>query len=425
MITDIEKLDSFFDGYTPMLGGGLLRDNRLERMKLLLAQLGNPENSFKSIHIAGSKGKGSTAFFISRMLSGNGHKCGLYLSPHVYDLRERFTLSGVFFSDQAYLKAAADLESGIRCFKLPPQLGPEKPTTFELYTAYSYILFRNENCDYAAIETGLGGRLDATNTISPIAEIITTIELEHTDILGDTIEKIAAEKAGIIKEHSSVFVGNTAKEAISVIGKRCNDMNSELAAFQSSFQDAKLKGSIVSAMINGRKISIKLPYPSEKEGEDALLGYLALHKLGLINDEKIDLSGLSLPGRYERYGRYIFDGAHTKASAESLRDTLEANENLDHSTLIFSAAEGKDIKDMLLSLVPLFDRVIISKPDSFKKSDPKEIFSLARGLFPEKEIYLIEDREAAVEKAEESDGLILVTGSFYLVSRIRRAVNGN
>ena len=420
---DIKKLDSFFDGYAPMLGGGLLRDNRLERMELLLSHLGNPEKSFRAIHIAGSKGKGSTAFFISRMLTKSGIKCGLYLSPHVYDIRERFTASGIFFSNEAYMKAAEELSQRISSVQLPPELGPVKPTTFELYTAYAYILFRNECCTYAVIETGLGGRLDATNTLSPIAEIITTIELEHTEILGPTIEKIAAEKSGIIKYGSKGFAGNTSEEALAVIKKRCMLLNTELTLFNDSYKDIKINGCMVSAKLADKTIMLTLPFLSEKEGEDALLGYLALDKLRLINDSCFDLSDLSLPGRYEHVSRFIFDGAHTKASAESLRDTLLSNEDLSNSTLIFSAAEGKDIKDMLLALVPLFDRIIISKPDSFKRSDPKGIYALSKELFPDKETYLIEDSREAVIKAEEMSGIILVTGSFYLVSRIRRAIN--
>ena len=420
---DIKKLDSFFDGYAPMLGGGLLRDNRLERMELLLSHLGNPEKSFKTIHIAGSKGKGSTAFFISRMLAKSGMKCGLYLSPHVYDIRERFTLSGVFFSDESYLKAAEELSEMLTDFNLPSRLGPNRPTTFELYTAYAYMLFRNECCTYAVIETGLGGRLDATNTISPIAEIITTIELEHTEILGSTIEKIAEEKAGIIKRSSKAFAGNTSEEALSVIKKRCCQMNAELTLFNDAYSNVSINGYDASAELDGKTVMIRLPLPSEKEGEDALLGYLALSKLGLINEGFFDLSDLSLPGRYEHVSRFIFDGAHTKASAESLRDTLLSNEDLEDSTLIFSAAEGKDIKDMLLALAPLFNRIIISKPDSFKRSDPKGIYQLSMSLFPDKETYLIEDSIEAVRKAEELSGIILVTGSFYLVSRIRRAID--
>ncbi len=422
---DTEKLSSFFDSFAPMHGGGLLRDNRLERMRLLLSHLGNPENSFRAIHIAGSKGKGSTAFFISRMLSQSGFRCGLYLSPHVYDIRERFTDAGEFFSGEAYSRAREELEDRVSGFILPESLGPARPTTFELYTAYAYLLFRNEGCSIAAIETGLGGRLDATNTLSPIAEIITTIELEHTDILGDSLEMIAAEKAGIIKEDSYAFAGNTAPEAAAVIRRRCIEMNSVLTELSDAFSGISIDGSTASGLLDGKRIEIRLPYPSEKEGEDALLGYLALSRLGLIDRRGFDLSGLSLPGRYEHYGRFIFDGAHTKESAESLCNTIIENESLDDSTLIFSAAEGKDVKDMLLALIPHFTRIIISKPDSFKKSDPAEIFRLAQSLFPEKAVYLIEDSRAAAEYAMEGKGIILVTGSFYLVSRIRRELDGN
>ena len=149
-----DTLESFFDSYMPSLSSSL-RENRLERMSLLLDHLGNPEKTFQTIHIAGSKGKGSTATFLSALLEGKGYSVGLYLSPHVYDIRERFTLASRFFSDEEYTLALEELQEKLSSFSLPSSLGPERPTTFELYTAYAYLLFKRKGCRWAVIETGL------------------------------------------------------------------------------------------------------------------------------------------------------------------------------------------------------------------------------------------------------------------------------
>ncbi len=423
MISDIDKLSEYFDSFTPSLGKGQLRENRLERMKDLLSYIGSPEKSFKAIHVAGSKGKGSTAFFSARMLEKEGFKTGLYLSPHVYDIRERFTRSGAFFSLSSYMNTLDELDDKIKGFKNAKELGPEKPTTFELYTAYAYLLFKREGMEYALIETGLGGRLDATNTLCPIASIITTIEREHTEILGNTIAEIAAEKAGIIKDEVPFFGGNTTLDAINVFVDKCKEKNASATLFKDYYRNIIHDGSTIKAIAGDNEIELTLPYPSYKEGEDALLGYMALKELGLAKCVKYDLSDMKLPGRYEREGRYIFDGAHTKESTEELKKTIEENEKLEDATLIFSAAEGKDIDDMLKTLIPLFSHIVISKPEEFKPSKPIDIYNKAISLFPEKDIILIEDGKKAIAAAELNKGIIVVAGSFYLVSKIRRALD--
>ena len=171
------------------------RTYRLDRMHDLLAHLGNPERAFKKIHLAGSKGKGSTASYLASALTSMGYKTGLYLSPHLVDYRERFTLSGTFFDDSLLVSTGQELADSIEGFTFRDEWGETNPTTFELFTAYAYLLFKNSGCSWAIIETGLGGRLDATNTIIPEASVLCPIELEHTKILGSTIREIATEKS--------------------------------------------------------------------------------------------------------------------------------------------------------------------------------------------------------------------------------------
>lgn len=169
-----EILDRFFLSYMPGKDSvGKLRDIRLERMNEILEVLGNPERNLTLVHVAGSKGKGSMSSILAKLLEGKGCKTGLFLSPHVFSLFERFTLSSSFFSDEEYLYVLNRLEKDLDKLSF-------RPSTFELYTAYAYLLFSMTGCTHAVIETGLGGRLDATNTIDPWFSVIMPIELEHT-----------------------------------------------------------------------------------------------------------------------------------------------------------------------------------------------------------------------------------------------------
>ncbi|MBO7349605.1 MAG: bifunctional folylpolyglutamate synthase/dihydrofolate synthase, partial [Spirochaetales bacterium] len=185
--TNLEKKT---DNYTT-------RTYRLDRMQAIMKTLGDPQSCYKTIHVAGSKGKGSTASYIAASLRAAGFKTGLYMSPHVSDYRERFTINGAFIETSVLLSVAEKLVSALEGFHFCDEMGENQPTTFELYTAYAFMLFKEENCTWAVIETGLGGRLDATNILKPEASVLTPIELEHTDILGPTIEKIAIEKSKI------------------------------------------------------------------------------------------------------------------------------------------------------------------------------------------------------------------------------------
>ena len=193
---------------------------RLDRVRRMLELLGNPQNSYKTIHVAGSKGKGSTAAFIANALQALGYKTGLYMSPHVSDYRERFTLCGTFIDDSDLIRTADELKEGIKSV--------EDPTTFELYTVFAFLLFKNIGCSWAVIETGMGGRLDATNVLLPQACVLTPIELEHTKILGDTIEKIATEKSKIIKPNTPVFVSLQKDEAMKVFKAEASSCNSNI-----------------------------------------------------------------------------------------------------------------------------------------------------------------------------------------------------
>lgn len=407
-------LDDFFSSYTPSLSVSL-RENRLERMRLLLDHLGHPEKQFISFHIAGSKGKGTVATFLSFFLESMGYKTGLFMSPHVYDIRERFTHASVFFNDEEYLNALNILKKGLEGFTLPLELGSAKPTTFELYTAYGYILFRETGCKYGVIETGLGGRLDATNTLMPIASIITSIEKEHTKILGSTLTQISGEKAGIIKKETPTFILDQSDEVLSVFKKKAKELSSKLYIYKNEDYSRFLKSNFSSYDIRRK---------------DGFFSLFILDKLSLLDKNKVfDTSSpfFSLPGRLERRiinnRLMIFDGAHTPSSTEILAKEIEHISG--EKTLIFSSALDKDWVSMGKNLIPLFSHVVISSTGESKKSNPEAIYNDFTSLFPNKEIVLLPEKEKALSYALEHTMIgatIVICGSFYLLEEIDKAI---
>ncbi len=423
-----KQLDDFFSSYIPSLSSSL-RENRIERMRLLLERIGNPEKSIKTIHVAGSKGKGTVATALSYILQSKGKKTGLFLSPHVYDIRERFTLSSAFFSDEEYHSALESLKSLIDGFTLPSFLGEERPTTFELYTAYSYLLFKDTGCKWAVIETGLGGRLDATNTLLPEASVITRIELEHTQILGSTLPEIAGEKAGIIKEKTPVFVMDQSKEALDVFRAKAESLSSPFHIFRmpdniSPSSPFRYRSAVITASC--RKDDILL--------YDIFYAVFILSTLGFDLSGKYDFTSplFRLPGRFEERNilgrRMIFDGAHTPVSGAILAGRIKS-EGMRAETLIFSSAHDKDHKAIGKELVPLFDNVIVTSTGRWKKSNPEKIYTDFTFLFPDKDIMLILDFKKVIRKALEvtpGGDLIVAAGSFYLLSELNSVLeDGN
>ena len=436
MIKTVEQIDDFFNSRLASFANGNLRDNRVKRMEILLERLGNPEKFFNTYHIAGSKGKGTCASYLSKLIEKSGRRCGLYLSPHVYDVRERFTLSTSFFPLEAYLDTINELELKIRDFSLPCELGPEKPTTFELYTAYGYLLFKNAKCTDAVIETGLGGRLDATNTLTPKATIFTNIELEHTNVLGNTYEEIAKEKLGILRK--GVYAFCSQRKLYDIIKKEYADLHCPTFLFDEyDFDKINYKvenNCYIYKEADGN--SIEIENDSRIIHFDALYAYFIASKLGRLkqDDSKIiDLRSISLPARFEKATItkndkklfLILDGAHTVKSCKEALKSLENNNGYNGNTLlIFSLADGKKLNEIANEVFPKFKRIIITGLGDFKKSNPEQIHMLAKKIVPNSTVDLIQSPIDVANKAiaeSENGSTILVLGSFYLASRMKSA----
>ena len=424
MIEKIDELDDFFLSYMPSGGStGMIRDCRLERMVRLCREFGNPEKTLKLYHIAGSKGKGTTAEMLSVLLEAKGYRTGLFMSPHVYDLRERFTLSGRFFQDEEYLESANILKEGLEKGSLD-----FRPTTFELYTLYAYILFRKAGCEYAVIETGMGGRLDATNTIDPLASILMPIELEHTNVLGSTITEIATEKSKIIKPHRAVYIARNPEDAEKVFIK-------EALENESPIHPARIEIENLHHVENDRENTLSfdidrehfLLHPhlhSDAIAENMALSILIARREGFLTEEGIRaIENLEMPGRFEertiRGRKVILEVAHTARSVENALKSFERIHGRNSSyTCIFGAVEGKDYRTMTDEILRVFDNMVIASPGTFKKTNIEEIYEYAREKCPsDGRITLIEDAHEALDFALEHSEVILIIGSFYLVGQ--------
>lgn len=422
------NLEKNIDHYTT-------RFYRLDRMHKLLSFFNNPEKDYKTIHVAGSKGKGSTSKFIAVGLKSFGYKVGIYASPHLLDYRERFTLCGDFFSDSLLIEVGNFILDKVKDFKFADQWGETTPTTFELFTLYGFLLFSRSHCDYAVIETGLGGRLDATNTITPILSVICPIELEHTSILGDTIEKIAIEKSKIIKKNIPSVAATLKKEAREVMINEAKVQNSCLKLLENETKEivSKTTKECEEVKITWKDNSVNYLHLSLKGSvmaQNAALAILALKTLNFYNSKMIEsINKASLLGRFQLLSTnpdlYI-DAAHTKISISALISSIKQIEDKSKCTVIFGSLIDKDHKAIAPILLNNFNNIILSKPGTFKKSDMPSLYDLFNKLNINSHIELLLDGEDALKRAFEitpKDGCILVCGSFYLASEIAIAFN--
>lgn len=413
-----------------------VRDLKLERMVDLLERNGNPHNLLKTIHIAGSKGKGSTASFLAGIMTSAGFKTGLYTSPHVSSYTERITVAGKPFPIELYLSQAESIRSCVEGIAREQLAGDWEPTTFELLTLLAFKVFREAGCTWGVVETGIGGRLDATNIIRPEAVILTPIEKEHTDILGETITQIAGEKGGIIKEKTPVFCASQQYPEASAVFKETArrmeapfyPLNDEVSSLET--RSGREGSDMRVAWKDGSVLTAHLNLLGDFQGENAALAaacarhllrpYLPLKKLNTVLQEGI--SSTALHGRMELVQGtppVVLDGAHTAVSVKRCGENF-ARVFSGKRILLFGSVTGKDWEGMARAVAPLFDMVIISTPGTFKKSNPRLLLSVFEQYHDKVE--LIPIPEQALERAcseAGTDGAVLVTGSFYMIGEFK------
>ncbi len=403
---------------------------RLDRMARLKEMFGRPDEGYRVNHVAGSKGKGSTATMLAAMLSASGRRTGLYTSPHLLSFTERIAIDGAPVDEATLTACAEELSAKVDEERADGYPGGEEPTYFELLTMLAFLCFRRAGCTDAVFEVGLGGRLDSTNVVRPLACLITPIELEHTELLGDTIAKIAAEKAGIIKPGIPVFTSAAKPDALRVIRERALELGCPLTVLDEAVElsgvtmsergtEADARWLVPDALAERLPTRLSTPMIGSVQLRNASLAALAAASMGLGTDEIArGLRSARLRARFEirdAGARVILDGAHTD---DSIRACVDDFSRLfpGGGTLLFGCAADKAADRMAESLRSAFSEVVITRPGTFKESDPAalERAFIGRGF----RVRRIDDTAEAVATAIDSaiaSGLpLLVTGSFYL-----------
>ncbi|GHV87917.1 bifunctional folylpolyglutamate synthase/dihydrofolate synthase [Spirochaetia bacterium] len=435
---------------------------RLDRSEILAEMAGHPERSARVIHVAGSKGKGSVTGMITAILEEGGLKTARYTSPHVTEYRERITLGNRFFDEVIYTAAGEELRrlvdtlsdpgcTGYRLFNPGTEEG-EAPTFFELLTIYFFMCAALAECDAMVVETGIGGRLDATNIVEPLVSVITSIELEHTEFLGETVTEIAREKAGIIKKGRPLILMEQDDETLAVFKQAAAAQGSPLVYFPDAARIEELAIDQNSTTFSldfktdtffPSPLALSIPIPGAIQAQNAGLAVLAVKTafpgIGAPAIEK-SLRSFTLPARFERIRDdppFVIDGAHTPHSTAFCTGTFTTLYGRG-GILLFGCAVRKDALTMAKTLVPQFSRIIITTPGTFKISNPEQVYAVFQKILDDErgaespgkkaELIFIKDTNEAIARTLElgsATGLpVLATGSFYLASEIRNAVTG-
>lgn len=407
-------------------------DFNLERMRTLMAELGNPQDAYPTIHVAGTKGKGSVSALCASALRAGGYKAGLYTSPHLQDFCERIQVDGQPIAHEALAALVDEIKPAVARV---PHL-----TTFELTTALGFLYFARQHVDVAVIEVGLGGRLDATNIITPRVSVITSLSYDHTAVLGETLTLIAGEKAGIIKPGVSVVSSPQQDEALRVLEKVAAERGCTLTlvgrdvTYQISNQSLDGQEFSVQCTVNSVQYSVKLRIPllGTHQAENATTAYAALKASGLnITDESIRLGFAETywPGRFEIARRdnptIILDSAHNQDSFEKLATTLKTYFPGRKVTLVFGVSEDKHLVDMLTALKPLLARVIATRADHPRALEPEKIVEAARqlGVACETAAPVETALKRALDLSQKDGSIVLSAGSMFVTAEAKTAVN--
>ncbi|HOW72529.1 MAG TPA: folylpolyglutamate synthase/dihydrofolate synthase family protein [Phycisphaerae bacterium] len=406
----------------------------LSRMNRLLTSLGNPHKKLRSVHIAGTKGKGSTAAMLSSMLANAGLKVGLYTSPHLVDLRERIQINGEMIPESEMTRLIARIAPIVR------KQTKDEPTFFEIMTAVAFQYFIDQEVDIAVIEAGLGGRLDSTNVLKPEVCGITSISYDHMSQLGGTLEAIAEEKAGIFKPGVPVVSSPQPKGVRMVLAKAAEKVKAPLLftgkeiEFSYRFESSRALGPHTRVSLstgNSRFEHLAVPMPGDHQAINcglALSLMAILKERGFQIDDQKAIQGLAktrLPGRMEiihEQPRILIDGAHNAASVEALMRAIGQNITYDSMVVIFGCRSDKDVNGMLNHIQLGADKVIFTTTGSPRSCDPAELAAeyMERSGKMAQVAERLEDALEIAERAVTREDLICITGSFYLAGLAKR-----
>jgi dihydrofolate synthase/folylpolyglutamate synthase len=412
------------------------RDFNLERVRALLSCLGDPDESFGSVHVAGTKGKGSTSAMVASVLRAAGYRTGLYTSPHLHTIRERIAIDGDPVPEQEFAEGVQALEP--KAAALNAQGGLGRLTTFELLTALAFLLFRRRGVQEAVVEVGMGGRLDATNVITPRVAAITNISLDHTDVLGESIAQIAFEKAAIIKPGIPVVTGPQLPEALAVIERTAAERGAPLTVvgrdvtWGAGEGDLRGQSIIVRSRRGERRLWMPLLGPFQRENAATAVAICdALVERGLRIPEgalRAGMAQVSWPGRLEVLATEpltVADGAHNPHSVARLAEAVREVFSFERVIAIVGVGRTKDLGGMLDALAGLPVRVIATQSRSPLAAPAQRVLEgcWARGLPAE----LAPDTGVALARGRALAGprdLVLATGSLFIVAEVREMVKG-
>jgi dihydrofolate synthase/folylpolyglutamate synthase len=390
----------------------------LERIQALLERVGNPHERLQAVHIGGTNGKGSVAVMIASVLQRAWYRVGLYTSPHLISYCERIQINGAPIAEDEFAHIADEL--------MPiADAMADKPTQFEFMTALAFLYFLRQKIDIAVIEVGLGGRFDATNVITPMVSVLTNVELDHTDLLGETLEQIAWEKAGIAKRGVPLVTGERKPNALEVIARECAAVGAPLIPARQRARRTDFTWEYQEFEVWGEgKVRMKLLGGYQRENLNVALEALEVLRQSLKIPHEALVRGLeqaSWPGRFEVVQRepyIILDGAHNPHAARALREDVRRYREryaLHKSALLFGVLRDKAYQTMAEILFPDFDEIVLVKPDSPRALEPSALLSWA----PAAKICDTISEGLDVARASGAE-LICVTGSLYVIGAAKR-----
>jgi dihydrofolate synthase/folylpolyglutamate synthase len=422
-------------------------DFKLDRMRNLLGHLGNPHLKIPAVHIAGTKGKGTTATIVSEILQAAGFQVGLFTSPHLHHYEERIRINSTPILRDKLVSLTRHIEQVVATIDATHE--KMRPTFFEVTTALAWLCFEQTQVDIAVLEVGLGGRLDSTNLCVPEVCVITTISKDHTEVLGDQLSQIAVEKAGIIKPQVPIVCGVTSaavQETIAKIARERDapliqigrDLTFDITSAELDRTELTIRSdrSLVKSSQNSDSLdefsaSISLPLTGSHQAHNAACAIAAIQVLAQ-RDWRVTLDAIESgcrsvdwPARVEVLSRQplvVLDAAHNPASVEALLQTLSKHEVAGRKTLIYSSTQDKPVEELLRMLMPHFDCVILtqfqSNPRALQLEALHEI-GIKVNLCPTRAIKSAEEAWATAFSESQADGLICIAGSFFLAADLR------